>query len=103
MRKTLPELKSNRAIICALIFIGCATATANDYRDARAELLVAYQAQDYPAMRAAALKTLEARPGFAGAMFNLALAETLNGDAEAALRVLNELLAKRESILAPTN
>ena len=45
-------------------------------------------------MRAAALKTLEARPGFAGAMFNLALAETLNGDAAAALQVLNELLAK---------
>jgi len=94
MRKTLPDGNIIYAIICASI-ITCSTAIADDYRDARAELVAAYQAQDYPAMRVAALKTLEARPGFAGAMFNLALAETLNGDAEAALQVLNELLAKK--------
>jgi sugar lactone lactonase YvrE len=99
MRKTLPDLKFVRAIVRTIIFafffIGCATAIADDYGDARAELVAAYQAQDYPAMRAAALKTLEARPGFAGAMFNLALAETLNDDADAALSVLNELLANK--------
>ena len=95
MRKTLPDGKFIRAVVCAFFFISCVTAIADDYRDARAELVAAYQAQDYPAMRAAALKTLEARPGFAGAMFNLALAETLNGDAEAALQVLNELLARK--------
>ena len=95
MRKTLPDGNIIRAIVCAFIIITGPTVLADDYRDARAELVAAYQAQDYPAMHTATLMCLDARPGFAGAMFNLALAETLNGDPEAALQVLNELLAKK--------
>ncbi len=46
-------------------------------------------------MRAAALKSLDARPGYAGALFNLALAEVLNGDAPASLQTLETLLNKK--------
>ncbi len=70
-------------------------ASADDYRDARAELVTAYEVQDYPAMRAAALKSLDARPAYPGGLFNLALAEVLGGDAEASLHALNELLEKK--------
>ena len=42
-------------------------------------------------MREAALDALEARPGFPGALFNLALAQSLGGDGAAALVTLNAL------------
>jgi len=67
-------------------------ALADDYRDARADLVAAYQANDYDTMVVAARKALEARPGFPGALFNLALAHVLNDEAEDSLRVL-EMLA----------
>ena len=66
---------------------------ADDYRDARAELVAAYQQADYPAMVVAARKALLARPAFPGALFNLALAQTLNGDHWASLRTLRNLSA----------
>ena len=66
---------------------------ADDYRDARAELIAAYQQADYPAMLVAAKKTLLARPAFPGAMFNLALTHTLNGDHEASLQTLGDIRA----------
>ena len=69
-------------------------AVADDYRDARADLVAAYQANDYDAMVAAARSGLEARPGYPGALFNLALAHALNDDAAASLRVLEVLLGK---------
>jgi len=46
-------------------------------------------------MRAAAINALDARPGFPGGLFNLALAEMLGGNAEASLDALQELLAKQ--------
>ncbi|MDH5455912.1 MAG: hypothetical protein OEY37_07555 [Gammaproteobacteria bacterium] len=67
---------------------------ADDYADARAELVAAYQAQDFDAMLAAAGKSLDARPGYPGALFNLALAEALRGDATASLATLNRLLER---------
>lgn len=70
------------------------SAYADDYRDARAELIAAYQAADYPAMLVAAKKALVARPGFPGALFNLALTQTLNGDQQASLDTLHQLLEK---------
>ena len=95
MQRTLPENRPLRAISCAVLLFISAIAFTADYRAARAELVVAYEAQDYPTMRAAARKALDARPGYAGAMFNLALAEVLNGDASASLQVLQQLLAKK--------
>ena len=95
MQKTLPDRKFLRALSCVIFLLAFATAiadSAEDYRAARAEMITAYQAQDYPSMRAAALTSLDARPGFAGALFNLALAEVLNGDAAASLQVLNQLV-----------
>ena len=47
--------------MCAIFLLAFATAiagSAEDYRAARAELVAAYQVEDYPAMRAA-----EAKPG----------------------------------------
>ncbi len=70
-------------------------ASPDEYRDARAELVTAYEAQDYPVMRTAALRSLDARPAYPGGLFNLALAEVLGGDAEASLHALNELLAMK--------
>jgi hypothetical protein len=95
MQKTLPDRLFAGALHCAVLLCISAVASADDYRDARADLVTAYEAQDYPAMRVAALKSLDARPGFAGGLFNLALAEVLGGDADAALHALNVLLAKK--------
>ena len=68
-------------------------ALADDYSDARAELFSAYQQADYSAMRVAARKALAARPGYPGALFNLALAEVLDGDVSASLQTLHDLLS----------
>jgi hypothetical protein len=67
---------------------------ADDYADARAELVAAYQAQDYAAMVAAGHKGVAARPNHPGAKFNLALAQVLNDDKEPALATLDRLLAQ---------
>jgi len=84
-----------RYVLAAALAAGTVTgAFADDYADARAELVVAYQAQDYDAMVAAAGKSLEARPGFPGALFNLALAHSLNDNPAASLRLLESLLAQ---------
>lgn len=95
MQRTLPDFHFAGAIHCAVLLMFSVVASADGYRDARAELVTAYEAQDYPAMRAAALKSLDARPAYPGGLFNLALAEVLGGDAEASLHALNELLAKK--------
>jgi hypothetical protein len=76
----------------ALLFLGHA-AIADEYADARADLVAAYQAQDYAAMVTAGHKAVLARPQHPGAKFNLALAHALNGETEMALAMLDELLA----------
>ena len=95
MKKTSPDKRVIRALVCALMFLNSAPSLADAYRDARAELIAAYETEDFPAMRAAALAALDARPEFPGGLFNLAYAEVFNGDAEAALRSLKLLLAKK--------
>jgi sugar lactone lactonase YvrE len=77
-----------------LLLAACHCVAADGYADVRAELVAAYQAQDYDAMILAAEKSLLARPEYPSALFNLALAFTLNGDNESSLRTLNRLLAK---------
>jgi sugar lactone lactonase YvrE len=72
---------------------GPAVLRADDYGAARRELVAAYQASDFAAMRAAARKALVARPGYPGALFNLALAQALDEDTSAALETLQDLLA----------
>jgi sugar lactone lactonase YvrE len=80
--------------VLILLFACCVQpAMANDYDDARAEMISAYQSGDFPAMRQAAEKAVEAAPGYPGALFNLALAAALDRDAEASLTTLNSLLA----------
>lgn len=82
-----------KSLSCAFLWAVCAVALADDYADARAELVTAYQAQDYPAMVAAAQLAVSARPSHPGARFNLALSHALNGDADAALAALDVLVA----------
>ncbi len=90
------QLRRNYSLTFLIIAsLAVTIAYADDYRDARAELVAAYQANDYAAMQLAAQKSLLARPGFPGGLFNLALSQTLNGDHEASLQTLNVLLAKR--------
>ncbi len=86
------RLSVTGALLASVLLIN-STTYADDYSDARAELVAAYQQADYPAMVVAAKKSLLARPGYPGAMFNLALSQTLNSDHAAALRTLESLLA----------
>ena len=82
-----------RLQLSAVFFVLWAdSAVADDYASARAELIAAYQAEDFAAMRTAAAKALKARPGYPGTLFNRALAEVLDGDAEASLGTLNGLV-----------
>jgi len=92
------------ALAATVTFVGAALATtlvvgsvahADAYSDARADLVAAYQAEDYAAMRVAAAVSLEARPEFPGALFNLAFAESLDGDVDAAMATLGRLVEKR--------
>jgi sugar lactone lactonase YvrE len=69
-------------------------AWADSYADARGELVAAYQAEDFAAMRVAADKALQARPEYPGALFNLAFSEALDGDADAAMMTLVRLAEK---------
>lgn len=75
-------------------FLLLSPAHADDYRDARADLIAAYQQEDYPAMLVAANKALAARPEFPGALFNLAMTQAVNGDPQASLQTLERLLRK---------
>lgn len=80
--------------LCLVVLVCSGSAAADDYADARARLVAAYQEQDYPAMVLAAEQALVARHDYPGAMFNLALAHALNGEPEAALDSLDALLVK---------
>ena len=80
-------------LLCLMLVFAAFDTLADDYSDARAELFSAYQQADYSAMRVAARKALAARPGYPGALFNLALAEALDGDASASLQTLHDLLS----------
>ena len=77
---------------CLILLIG--QAMADDYTDARAELISAYQTRDFPAMVIAAEKALDVRPGYPGALFNLAYAKALNGDNQDALDILSYLVGQ---------
>ena len=81
------------AIVCAAA--APCSVVADDYADARADLVAAYQAENYPAMRVAAQKSLQSRPEYPGALFNLAFAEALDGDADAAMATLGRLVEKQ--------
>lgn len=63
-----------RSLSLVALLIAATTAIADNYAEARARLVAAYQAQDYSAMVEAAGEALQARPGYPGARFNLALA-----------------------------
>jgi len=89
--------RTQRNLIGALVASACiqsAVVLADDYQDARAELIAAYQAEDYSAMQLAAQKALIARPEYPGALFNLAMAYTLNGKHRDSLRILRRLTDK---------
>ena len=84
---------AKQSLAAFVLLLAAATAHADAYADARSELVAAYQAEDFAAMRVAADKALGARPGYPGALFNRALAEALDGDAESALRTVAGLVA----------
>jgi len=79
------------AAVCALLVMQAGASAADDYAAARAELVRAYQAEDFAAMIDAAHLALAARPGYPGARFNLALAHALHGDTRTALDELHAL------------
>ena len=83
----------NFALVSLLILLASGPAYADAYADARAEAIAAYQAEDFAAMEAAVEKSLLARPGYHGALFNLALARVLNENPEGALEIFNGLVA----------
>ena len=68
-------------------------ALADAYADAREDMMAAYQTRDFPAMQVAASQALQARPGYPGALFNLAYAKVLDDDETGALEILEGLVA----------
>jgi hypothetical protein len=88
----LPMLRNKILPVLAVLLLSNQS-FADAYDDARAEVIAAYQAQDYAAMQAATVKALAARPGYHGAMFNMAFAKTLAEDYAGALQVLQQLVA----------
>lgn len=54
-------------------------------------MVAAYQAEDFAAMREAALRVLDIRPGYPGGLFNFAFAQILAGDLDGSLATMNEL------------
>ena len=75
-----PFFKRALTPILLVCFLVANVAHADAYSDARSELVAAYQAQDFAAMQDAAYKALGARPGYPGALFNLAYGKALGGD-----------------------
>lgn len=80
-----------RTVAAVAAFLFVSPVWGDTYSDARAELVTAYQAEDFAAMRQAADRALLARPGYPGALFNRALAEALDGDTAASLSTLMQL------------
>ncbi len=89
----VPTMKLVARVLILALLLWSANALATEaYAEARARMLAAYQAQDYPAMVVAARAAFAARPGRPGSRFNLALAHALNGEPEVALEHLGWLL-----------
>lgn len=87
------DVSMNRFIAAIVLAATTVAAHADDYADARAALIAAYQAEDYPAMVDAARRAIDVRPTHPGARFNLAFAHALNGEPEFALDTLSTLMA----------
>jgi len=89
----MPQMLPRRLLLFPFLFvlISSQNVLADAYGDARAELVAAYEAQDFEAMQDAARKALLARPNNPGALFNLAYAQILGGDSDGALSTLNSL------------
>ncbi len=96
MQQTQRRSPPQRAMVLFFLLWASSAPTvwADDYADARADLVAAYQAENYPAMRVAAQKSLQSRPEYPGALFNLAFAESLDGDTDAAMATLGRLIEK---------
>jgi hypothetical protein len=88
----LPMLPS-RVLALFLIVLFSNQALADAYADAREALVTAYQVRDFDAMVAAAETALDARPGYPGALFNLAYAKALADDPAGAMEILQYLVA----------
>lgn len=86
-----------------VLMLCAGVAYADDYLDARKQLIAAYEAGDHAAMVEAASKGLEARPAFPGGLYNLAFSHALAGDHDAALAVLLRLAAMRIDYSIETN
>jgi len=89
MPQMLPRQLSLFTFLAVLIF--GQNVLADVYGEARAELVAAYEARDFGAMQDAARDALRARPDYPGALFNLAYAQVLGEDGNAALITLNSL------------
>lgn len=83
----------NTTLLLLLTFLFSDSSFADAYAEARAEVIAAYQAEDYAAMQTAVEKSLLARPGYHGALFNLAFAKALSEDFEGALEIFESLVA----------
>lgn len=78
-----------------ILALSSSPGVADDYAEARGELVAAYQAEDFPTMVIAAENALAARPGYASALFNLAFAQVLNGDPDASFTTMQVLLRQK--------
>jgi sugar lactone lactonase YvrE len=67
------------------------TMAADNYLQARSRVVQAYREHDYALMVDEAKEALRIRPGFPAALYNLALAQSLDEDPAAAMATLNQL------------
>ncbi|MEM1173316.1 MAG: hypothetical protein AAGI27_00775 [Pseudomonadota bacterium] len=88
----MTRIRTRPTLLSLLLCVSFA-AHADNYGTARTKLVEAYRAGDFSAMQVAALESLDARPDYPGALFNLALAHTLAGDRNAAITALQRLTA----------
>ena len=81
-----------RSLLILAAILGNTPALAGgDYAQSRANMVDAYRSGDFARMVVFADQALQARPGFPGALFNLALAQALANDPATALATLNRL------------
>ncbi|MEE8118348.1 MAG: hypothetical protein V3T39_02190 [Gammaproteobacteria bacterium] len=78
-------------ILVTLILLLPTAALAETYGECRSRLLVAYQASDFKTMATVANECLSVRPDYPGMLYNLALAQTLAGNTDAAMQTLFDL------------
>jgi hypothetical protein len=99
------RLKITMAILLATCAVSMAASQqpTNNATAWNAEAIKAYQAKDYKAFLADEKRALDLEPNNPRFLYNVACGEALQGNAQEAVRLLNQLLARRLDLGAQTD